>query len=492
MANQKIELVKGGRKVDGVFEPISSAALNPQRDMTITTPAPATKGAGLLAGIETGTKSFFDKQQAKTQQAEEMKDTSMRDYINTLMGQSTKSDLQLQADKEYNVLNLENELNDINNQILQEQVSRQRRIEQAEKNMGGGLASGVQNEVERITRESIRKEADLSLIALARQGKYDSAKQRAEFAVQAQFERQEKELEARKMMYEDNKELFNKQEEREFNVAWQAERDKIEDEKQTQRDIYAVMNDFLKEGGDAATAQQIAQSKTIAEAISKTGNVLGATARLQRQKLVAEIDKIMNPPDASLLTGKDRFDAQLQLAEMFNKRSGDYKTARTQLDNIRSAFDLAVTQSDKGESIAASSQALITGFNKLLDPTSVVRESEYARSAEGLSLMSRLEGQYSRLSEGGAGITAADLREFRDTAESFMRGYENRAIDEAQLIIDQAVPAGLDVTQIIPNSVLDLMETRFEEALDSTPIGGTFTQQGVTYKKLSDNSFEPI
>lgn len=66
-----------------------------------------------------------------------------------------------------------------------------------------------------------------------------------------------------------------------------------------------------------------------------------------------------------------------------------------------------------------ASQAVLVTFQKLLDPTSVVRESEYARSAQGVSMMQRMEGYIARLSHGGAGVPKAELLEMVKTAAEF-------------------------------------------------------------------------
>jgi hypothetical protein len=71
------------------------------------------------------------------------------------------------------------------------------------------------------------------------------------------------------------------------------------------------------------------------------------------------------------------------------------------------------------------SQAIITTFNKILDPTSVVRETEYARSAHGVSLLQRMEGYRERLAKGGAGIPKAQLAEMVNTAAEFLKRTQN-------------------------------------------------------------------
>jgi hypothetical protein len=189
------------------------------------------------------------------------------------------------------------------------------------------------------------------------------------------------------------------------------------------------------------------------------------------------------------LTEGDRFNAEVKLSDKYNARAGDYNKAKLQIGNIRTAFDSALRRNEAGESINAASQGVLVSFQKLLDPTSVVRESEYARSPEGLDYMSRLQGQYTRIKQGGAGLTAEDLREFKDTAEEFLRNYEDSAIDEAQLVISQANTYGLDINNIVPAGVLDLMESRYIEAINSAAIGDTFEVGGKTYQKVSEDEF---
>jgi hypothetical protein len=93
------------------------------------------------------------------------------------------------------------------------------------------------------------------------------------------------------------------------------------------------------------------------------------------------------------------------------------KTA-TEIERQLSLMKASLEAVNKG-SAAAGSQGVLVTFQKIIDPISVVRESEYARSASGLSLLSRLEGQWMKISQGGAGVTPADLKTFVDLAETF-------------------------------------------------------------------------
>ena len=60
------------------------------------------------------------------------------------------------------------------------------------------------------------------------------------------------------------------------------------------------------------------------------------------------------------------------------------------------------------DSRIALDQALITTFNKVTDPNSVVRESEFARTALGAPFISRFEEALNKFKKGGVAITNED------------------------------------------------------------------------------------
>lgn len=84
----------------------------------------------------------------------------------------------------------------------------------------------------------------------------------------------------------------------------------------------------------------------------------------------------------------------------------DFQVVRNQVN----AMDSLVKniKAGDGESALALDQGLITMFNKITDPQSVVRESEYERTAQNLSLANRFQGAFEKLQKGGAGLTTDD------------------------------------------------------------------------------------
>jgi len=94
------------------------------------------------------------------------------------------------------------------------------------------------------------------------------------------------------------------------------------------------------------------------------------------------------------------------------------------VQSAREAYALSKDAKSKN----AADQALVTSLNKILDPGSVVRESEYARTAEGQSILNRLGGYLSRALSGGGGFTDAERKEVLDMV--------NRLGDGSQKLFD--------------------------------------------------------
>lgn len=120
---------------------------------------------------------------------------------------------------------LQLELNDINSQILSEQEGLRRQIEEIENNAEGRTVSGVRGTIDQARRTSLRTQADLAVIQLSKQGRYDSAKAIADRAVTAILERQKNQQQLRELAYERSRDAFTKAEQREFETR-QKERDR--------------------------------------------------------------------------------------------------------------------------------------------------------------------------------------------------------------------------------------------------------------------------
>lgn len=116
------------------------------------------------------------------------------------------------------------------------------------------------------------------------------------------------------------------------------------------------------------------------------------------------------------LTPYQQFSATQSIAKDNQKRTENAREMARQSQLINSSYNNIVNGGDR----SLNTQAIITSFNKILDPTSVVRESEYDRTAAGQALISRLQGKYDNIVAGGAGVTEATLKEAADIAKTYL------------------------------------------------------------------------
>lgn len=154
----------------------------------------------------------------------------------------------------------------------------------------------------------------------------------------------------------------------------------------------------------AVASGDVALAKQIEDAMSRQD----ATRRDPRQ-----------PADPSV-TAQRQFTMEQRLAAQWEKSSSPFREMRRQLLLMETGLRRFRAGDKNG-----GSQAVLVTFQKILDPTSVVRESEYARTATGQSFLNRIEGFTERLAQGGAGMTDAELQAMVGTAREFLAGMQN-------------------------------------------------------------------
>lgn len=141
------------------------------------------------------------------------------------------------------------------------------------------------------------------------------------------------------------------------------------------------------------------------------------------------------------------------------------KTAPTIIHSQVAVMEEGLRQSLAGNR-AAGDQMVAVAFQKVLDPLSVVRESEYNRTPEGQALFARLQGQWERIQQGGMGVPISELSHFVEAARQVDHNAQLAIASEHQRIHDFAVGFDLD-----PNYVFS------DPGPQDTPSGGN-TQPG--------------
>jgi len=100
-------------------------------------------------------------------------------------------------------------------------------------------------------------------------------------------------------------------------------------------------------------------------------------------------------------------------------------------------------------SMNAVDQSLIQLLNRMLDPSSVVRESEYARTPEGMSYINKASGYLQRISQGGAGLNNSE----REALYEMIDKFHDISVDTYNKQVDQysniAKDYGMDPKRVL-------------------------------------------
>jgi hypothetical protein len=158
----------------------------------------------------------------------------------------------------------------------------------------------------------------------------------------------------------------------------------------------------------------------------------------------------------------------------FNRETQAAQTVKTQFLNMKTAFDAL-----KKGARAPGGIALITTFNKILDPYSVVMVSEFARSEYGLALRQQLEGLWTKISQGGLSVPDEVLEQYVNLAEGFAQNQIASAAGIRQEFEDFAKEYGLNVNFVTRPITLYETPAPPQTPNTTTPGGGGTGSQGV-------------
>jgi hypothetical protein len=97
----------------------------------------------------------------------------------------------------------------------------------------------------------------------------------------------------------------------------------------------------------------------------------------------------------------------------------------------------------------AAAETVRVNFEKILDPNSVVREAEYNRQGEGLSIFNRMDGLWQKYIQGGGNVPLPVLQEFVSLAKRLAAVEENYTANERARITATAREYQIDPARIL-------------------------------------------
>lgn len=146
------------------------------------------------------------------------------------------------------------------------------------------------------------------------------------------------------------------------------------------------------------------------------------------------------------------------LRKEFNalKEVKDFKDVQSKIQ----VMEKALSKSQKGGSMVAVDQALITLFNKMTDPQSVVRESEYVRTPQNMALLNQIQGKIEKIRKGGAGLTDEERNALVSMGREFMGVYQNLYNQSAEEYRGYASQSKIDPDMVISKQKKDSLGIR--------------------------------
>lgn len=177
---------------------------------------------------------------------------------------------------------------------------------------------------------------------------------------------------------------------------------------------------------------------------------------------------------------KQKFEAakfQRDLSNDFSKSkpTQEWDIINSQFKKLNNVWQDYINQDPakrKTRSMLGIDQAIVIVFNKMLDPGSVVRESEFARTPEAAAALQRIKGWIPKLQRGGIGLTDIDRAEIVRTARLIHGASRQQFAKHARNALDRAMEfedLGINPKSVIGNEASKLLLQFGSEPEGTTP-----------------------
>lgn len=295
------------------------------------------------------------------------------------------------------------------------------------KNAQGLFGGGAQQLINQNQRDISSERANLAIEKLAIQGDISTAQTLIKQKLEAQFEP----IKDRISYLEKTLDIYDKDLSESQKAQLANEKFKLENQAKD-KDVFQKIIDEAGTKGAPVDVQNQASN------LYAQGDRAGAISLLAPFSQRAQVES---------LTPYQKFQATQALSKDVQMRTANAREMARQAKLITDSYNNVL----KGGDRSLNTQAIITSFNKILDPTSVVRESEYDRTAQGQALIEQLRGKYDNIVSGGAGVTEETLKEAKDIAQQYLDGAIasiNTENERAKSVAEEFGLTGSNVTSV--------------------------------------------
>lgn len=157
---------------------------------------------------------------------------------------------------------------------------------------------------------------------------------------------------------------------------------------------------------------------------AQTGSALAQTKKLgvESQKAALELEAIK----AGNVDPVKAFEQEEKLRKEFQVRTKVYGELGSTYSNIKTSAE---------SKTGAGDIALITGFMKMLDPGSVVRETEFATARDTAGLFDRLSNQSQKLQSGQIfSLDSKQRQEYVNLAKQYLDSAQKKAVEDKKAL----------------------------------------------------------
>lgn len=408
------------------------------------------------------------------------------------------------ARKDLGIPDLQSNLAETRTRIAERQVQLRETLRNYEENAQktGMVREAFQGQKAKLQSDAATELADLAIIESAQLGNLQEARAEvdsilAEKRQSFEFENQAIQAEIERLNAMDTRESEARSEQ--LQIALQERNRNIETSLANEKEQREYLVQAAAEGADQGTLLAIRNATSPEQAAFLAGPWIGKMDRLNTQSQInsrnlndtitlAEkgdakaIEQLGFDPRAT--TGN--FEAESNLRKEFNALPTvkEAVTVQQSYTAINSALQEAMNATQRGGSPAAADQALIISFNKMLDPTSVVREGEFARSTQGQAYLDQIQAKIDSAIRGGAGLTDQMRQEIVSTTNVLYADYVRTHNDQAYTYRQNAKRQGGD-----PAYVAGYLDTTTPP--DQAQDGDILVINGIPMEKKGDE-FIPI
>ncbi len=161
--------------------------------------------------------------------------------------------------------------------------------------------------------------------------------------------------------------------------------------------------------------------------------------RASTRKVLMEVENGVLGGKGQLASPKEKFDAENKLRDEFQKQTKDFGIVRDAFAKV----NVAATDPN-----AASDIALIFAYMKMLDPTSVVREGEFATAQNAGGIPDRVVNMYNRAIN-GTRLNDQQRKNFVGEAKKVYKAQTESLDTTRKTYTDLGTRYGLDVRNIV-------------------------------------------